>query len=126
MAGQVVGGNSVLVKALLTAAKASVQLNTSVRRIACPPAACGASCDFTIELNGTSDWTAAEPPRLTSVDQVVIAAPLERTGIQLVPPRGGKGLPPTAALDRGFTEWYVTVVLARWVRVPSSVQLLFA
>ena len=95
---QVRAGNSELVEALLRHAGAHVSLSTGVREIAERP------------HGGGFALTAEDGTALGEFDAVIIAAPLERSNITIVPADGQ--LPPTARLDRGFTEWFVTVVEA--------------
>jgi prenylcysteine oxidase/farnesylcysteine lyase len=115
---QVVGGNSVLVEALLAAAGATVHLSTTVDTIhihihdadegdSLPPG----RRSFTVRCNGSSSSSEFE--------QVVIAAPLERSGVEIIPPARGPPLPPSTSLDRGFTGWFVTVVLASRLNVAQ-------
>lgn len=104
------GGNSRLVQALFKAANAEVLLNRTVSEVEL------LSDNSTFHVHSTT--TVGPGPGLgvrsgpatttTQFDAVVIAAPLERTGIRVT---GGK-LPPTAGLDRGFTGWHVTLVEA--------------
>ena len=94
---KVLEGNSRLVQALFDDAAASLRLalNTSVARIA---------------LRGDDEFEVldADGASLGRFDHVVIAAPIERTGIAF----DNMTLPDGATRDRGFTDWHVTLVEA--------------
>ena len=95
------GGNSKLVEALFAAAGARVLLNRTVSEIEL------LADNTTFSVHSTPAG-ARGPRSVAHYDAVVIAAPLERTGISVT----GSKLPPTATLDRGFTDWHVTLVEA--------------
>jgi len=113
------GGNYQLVEALLKAAGAKVSLSTNVSQIVQRRAARGDGATPRFEVR-----TATVPPAATAAagcgdgaefDAVVIAAPLERTGITLV----NVSAPAGAAIDRGFTQWHVTLVQAADLNVDQ-------
>lgn len=109
---QVRGGNALLVRALLERAAATVKLNTTVHEIG------RSSNHFTLQYDGpvAAAGGGDAPSAATAVfDRVIIAAPLERTGIRIT---GGR-LPPTTHLDRGFSDWYVTVVEAEKINTEQ-------
>ena len=105
------GGNGLLVKALLDkAGGTTTHLSTDVRAISLAPpregttGAAGAGAPsprFSVLLN-----TSAAP---VVYDHVVVAAPLERTAIRFTDLSDAAA---AAKLDRGFTDWYVTVIKA--------------
>jgi hypothetical protein len=113
-------GNSVLVEALLAnagpAGSTTVSANTTVTRI---EALHGRG--FYVHST-TTDGAGQRRQAKELVDQVIIAAPLERSGITIT------GLPSARILDRGFTDWFVTVVaapslnLAQFGGAPSSLN----
>ena len=100
----VIGGNYKLVEALFAHAAAETRLNTTVHRIHFDAAPAAGSRPFVVtSINASSGDEVSD-----RFDKVVIAAPLERTNITF----SGWTLPAGAALDRGFTDWHVTVLEA--------------
>jgi len=101
---KVLEGNSRLVQALFDDAAASLRLalNTSVARIALRPSSAAATGDVDFEVLDAGGAS------LGRFDHVVIAAPIERTGIAF----DNMTLPDGATRDRGFTDWHVTLVEA--------------
>lgn len=114
-----------LVEALFKNAGAEMRLNSSVTEIAFV-----AGRDGKLALNddggggvsaaaatGGGSFVVTTATTRETFDKVVIAAPLERTGITFsgfTPPAG-------TTLDRGFTDWHVTVLEAQSL-APSQFQ----
>ena len=98
-----------LVEALFKNAGAEMRLNSSVTEIAFVASAATAT--------GGGSFVVTTATTRETFDKVVIAAPLERTEITFsgfTPPAG-------ATLDRGFTDWHVTVLEAQSL-APSQFQ----
>jgi hypothetical protein len=102
------GGNYQLVEALFKHAAAEIRVNTTVSHIQFE----NKTGRFIVTSSSSSSSSSTSPVvevRVSEVfDKVVIAAPLERTNISF----SGFTLPPGATLDRGFTDWHVTVLEA--------------
>jgi prenylcysteine oxidase / farnesylcysteine lyase len=109
-------GNSDLVKALFKAANASVRLSSSVININFKQTADTSTTQDSYDVLFTTKPTEGGVNRTTTeaYDAVLIAAPLETTGIAF----SGMILPPGATLDRHFYPWFVTVVEA--ARINAS------
>ena len=109
-------GNSDLVQALFAAAKANIKLSTKVHTVTRSASGRG----FTVTTESSAYRNDKGPLVEEEFDAVLIAAPLEVTGIEFP----GIELPPGADLDRGFMPWHVTVVEADRLNVsqfpPSS------
>ena len=111
----VIGGNYKLVEALFAHAAAETRLNTTVHRIHFDAAPAAGKRPFVL----TSVDTSSGDEVTDRFDKVVIAAPLERANISFT----GWTLPAGAALDRGFTDWHVTVLEAHSL-APSQFGVL--
>ena len=101
-------GNSDLVARLLAASGAQLRLNTTVRAVSGGSAADDdneAAATFTVT---STDAAGAENDEC--YDVVIVAAPLERAAINVAGLASAP--PPGHDLDRGFTDWHVTVVQA--------------
>ena len=102
------GGNYQLVEALFKHAAAEIRVNTTVSHIQFENKT-GRFIVTSSSSSSSSSTSSVVEVRVSEVfDKVVIAAPLERTNISF----SGFTLPPGATLDRGFTDWHVTVLEA--------------
>lgn len=109
-------GNSDLVEALFKAAKATVRLSSKVTEINMKQNGRDGNSLATFDVvSEQKQFGNPEASTTTDTyDAVLIAAPLETTGIEF----SGFPMPPGANLNRQFYPWYVTVVEA--ARINAS------
>jgi hypothetical protein len=103
------GGNSLLVEAMLRNASADIFLRSNVSAVTKDAAAADGAGGWLVDYTAAGAGAgAAQAEQQVRADFVVMAAPLERAGVRFL----NADLPPGAAIDRQFFDWFVTCVAA--------------